>query len=296
MPKSRVVRLEPKERILKKAKRYIDDVELVFEEWDQAVPMLIKAMKHADRDLKQEIMCVLGSFAKEDVVWPLFEMMTNPSEGEEIRHDAAIQLSVIAPFLKESQPLMDRLVKEVESPDPERRLYGTSAMGWRGHFQVAVPLIERLYDADPRVQEAAVDALCNLRDDRILGLLLDRLEHGPVEQKRVILFNLWRFHAKKEEVTEVYLRYLNHDNAKLRFAALVCLKQVGQITGAVEVYRKCLRDSDRRIRGLALRRVAEEGTQKVVESLREEIRLFLGDPDMEIKDIALKILKRRQWL
>lgn len=63
-------------------------------------------------------------------------------------------------------------------------------MGWEGNTQAAIPLIELLYDSDIRVQQTAVNALSNLRDDRILSLMLERLEHGPLEQKRCILFNL----------------------------------------------------------------------------------------------------------
>jgi len=48
--------------------------------------------------------------------------------------------------------------------------------------------------------------------------------------------------------------------------------------------------------GLALKRLSKEGTQKVMESLKGEIRALLQDPDMEIKETALKILKRRRWL
>jgi len=293
---NRVINFEPKERVLEKAKKYIESVELLFEERDQAFPVLLRALKHADRDLKWEIMCVLGTFAKEEVAWPLYQMMVDPSENDEVRHDAAIQLSVIGPLLKDPKPLADRLLEEIEISDPERRLHATFALGWRGNFPAAISLIERLYDSDLRVQQAAVTALCNLRDDRILGLLLDRLDHGPIEQKRTILFNLWRFYSKKEEVTKVYLKYLDHEDAELRFDALVCLRPMAQIPGYLEVYRKCLKDSDHRIRELVLKRLGEESKQNDLESLNEDIRALLNDPNMSIKEAALKIIRRRKWV
>jgi HEAT repeat protein len=294
MKKNRVIEFEPRERILEKAKKYIASIELFFEEHDQAIPLLLRAMKHADRGLKREIMCILGSFAKEEVVWPLYDMMTDPSEEEEVRHDAAIQLSVIGPLLKDPQQLADRLLKEVESSDAERRLHATFAIGWEGNFQAAISLIERLYDSDHRVQETAVNALCNLRDDRILDLLLDRLDHGPLEQKRSILFNLWRFYSKREEVTEVYVKFLDHEDPELRFDALVCLGPITEVRGAIEVYRKCLNDKDDRIRELALKRLAEEGGGSVLDSLKEEIEALLNNPNMIIKKAALKILRRNR--
>jgi HEAT repeat protein len=291
MKKNQVINLEPKERILAKARNYVESVESFLEESDQAIPLLLKAMKYADRDFKREIMVVLGSFAKEQIVWPLYDLMTDPLEDEESRHDAAIQLSVVAPFLKDRQTLFDRLAQEITSVDAERRLHATFAMGWEGNSQAAISLIERLYDSDPRVQQTAVNALCNLRDDRILDLLLDRLNNGSLDQKKIILFNLWRFHSKQEEVTKVYLNCLHDENPEIRFDALVCMRPITDVRDHLEVYRECLGDKDGRVRALALNRLSEEAGESVPESLREDVKPFLDDPDMKIKSAALKILK-----
>jgi len=294
MKKNRVIELEPKARILDRARKYIESVESFLDDGDQAVSLLLRAMKHADRDLKREIILVLGSFAKEECVWPLYEMMTDSSENEDVRHDAAIQLSVIGPLLKDPQPLVDRLLKEIESSDAERRLHATFAIGWEENFQAATSLIGRLYDTDTRVQQTAVNALCNLRDDRILELLLDRLEHGPSEQKKTILFNLWRFDSKGERVKEVYLKYLEHEEPDIRFDALVCLGPMTETRDYLEVYRKCLKDKDDRIRELALKRLAEDGGENVLELLRAEIEGLLRDPNMKVKKAVIQILRKNR--
>src|SRR5207245_1944425 len=150
MKKSHVIELEPKARILERAKKYVESVESFLDDGDQGVALLLRAMKHADRDLKREIMFVLGTFAKEEFAWPLYDLMTDPLELPEVRNDAAIQLSVIGPFLKEPQPLIDRLLKEANSSDVERRLHATFALGWKGNCQAAIPLIERLYEGQRR--------------------------------------------------------------------------------------------------------------------------------------------------
>jgi HEAT repeat protein len=292
MKKSRVIKFDSKERILIKARSYVESVETFFNESEQAIPVLIKAMKLGDRDFKREIVLVLGSFAKEAVVWPLYDLMTDPAESEEIRHDAAIQLSVIGPLLKNSQPLVDRLLQEIGSVDAQRRLHAIFAIGWEGNFQAATSLVERLFDSDSEVQQTAVNALCNLRDDRILDLLLDRLSHGPFEQKRIILFNLWRFYSKREKVTQVYIKFLEHEDPELRFVALVCLKPLTDGGNYVELYRKRLTDQDSRIRALALRRLADEAAQTVLQSLRAEVDDLLNDPDMEVKRAAVTILQK----
>lgn len=293
MKKNDVIKFEPRERILAKARNYVKSIESFFEERDQAIPLLLKALRYADRDFKREILLVLGSFAKQQTVWPLYDMMTDPLEDEDVRHDAAMQLSIIAPFLKDDrQVLFDRLVEEITSSDAERRLHATFAMGWQGNSQAAIPLIERLYDSDPRIQQTAVNALCNLRDDRILDLLVDRLNNGSPEQKKVILFNLWRFHSKREEVTQIYLKCLRDDDPEVRFDALVCMGPITEVQDHVEVYRECLSDKDGRIRELALKRIAEEAGESVLESLRKDIKPLLDDSDMKIKSAALKVLKK----
>jgi HEAT repeat protein len=169
MKKNRVIEFDPKERILRKAKKMIESPEL-FREGGQAIPFLLKAIKHAGRDLKREIVYILAMFAdKEEIVWPLYDLMTDPLEEEEVRHDAAIQLSVIGRSLKNPQPLIERLLKEIESSDAEQRLHATFALGWEGNFHAATSLVGRLYDTDPRVQATAVNALSKSTGRQNLG-------------------------------------------------------------------------------------------------------------------------------
>ena len=291
MKNSNVIDFKPKERLLEKAGSYIESIELFLEEQDEAVPLLLKALEHADHELKHEIILLLGSFAKQEMAWPLYQMITDHDEDEELRRDASIQLSVISPFLKEPQPLIDRLLEDIKSPDPELRLHAAFALGWEGNLQAAIPLIELLYDSDIRVQQTAVNALSNLRDDLILSLMVERLEHGPLEQKRSILFNLWRFYSKRDEVVSVYLKYLNHEDADLRFDALVLLATMIEAGEHIATYRKCLTDKNARIRALALKEL-NEVSRKDVLGLKEEIEGMLSDPDMEVKKAAMKILKK----
>ncbi len=290
MSKAKVIAFEAREQLLQNAQIYLESVELFLEERDKAVPLLLKAMRHADRELKHEIMLLLGSFAKQEVSWPLYEIMVDPNESEDTHHDASIQLSVICSFLKDPQPLIDRLLKDVKNQDPLMRVNAAFALGWEGNAQAAIPLIELLYDPDERVQQTAVNALSNLRDDRILSLMLERLEHGALEQKRTILLNLWRFYSKRDEVVSVYLQYLEHENDDLRFDALVLLGLITDVRTNLEVYVRCLSDTDPRIRGLALKKLAKLGKDEL-SGLRSKIKKMLSDPEMDVKRVAMEILK-----
>ncbi len=291
MNKSRIIKFEAKDRLIKKAISYVESVELFLEELDKAVPLLLKALKYANKKLKREIIMLLGGFAKRDVAWPLYRMIIDSDEDEEIRHLASVQLSVTFTFLKDRQPLIDKLLEDLKSPDSELRMHAAFALGWEGNTQAAIPLIELLYDPDVEVQQAAVNALSNLCDDRILNLMLERLEHGQLEQKRCILFNLWRFYSKRDEVIKVYIRYLNHEDKELRFDALVLLGPITETRDYLPVYQKCLNDKEPRIRALALKRLNEVSGKELL-GLKEKIEDMLSDPDTKVKQAAIKVLKK----
>src|ERR1041384_3146839 len=111
MEKSRVLEFESKDRILERARKYIESVDLFLERADKAIPLLLKALKYADTEFKCRVVLFLVSFAKEEVRVPLCDMMTDASETAEARHYAATQLNVIGPLLKDPQPLLDLLSK-----------------------------------------------------------------------------------------------------------------------------------------------------------------------------------------
>ena len=151
MNQNNVIDFEPKERLLEKAASYVESIDLFLDERGEAVPLLLKALKHADEELKHEIIMVLGSFAKQEVAWPLYRIMIDPDESEDVRHSASIQLSVISPFLKEPQRLIDQLLEDLKSPDPELRLNAAFALGWRGNAEAAIPLHETSKDIMTRL-------------------------------------------------------------------------------------------------------------------------------------------------
>ncbi len=291
MKKTNVILFQSRARIQKKAQVYLEDPQRFLEEREQAVPLLLKALKHANRGLKSRIVLLLGGFAGEDIVWPLYRLLTDPGEDEEVRHDAAIQLSVTGSFLKNPQALVDRLVIALKNTDPMVRAGAAFALGWRGNAAAAIYLIELLYDPDVQVQQSAVNALSNLEDDRILGLLLDRLNNASLEQRRSILYNLWRFSDQRETVAEVYLRVLEHTEDELRVDALVLLGMIGGINHHLPAYRKFLEDSNARIRELAYKELAGLPPQQLV-AFRSDIEAGLSDPEAKVKRAALKAFKK----
>ena len=291
MKKAKVILFQSRARIQKKSQVYLEDPQRFLEEREQAVPLLLKALKHVDPNFKSRIILLLGGLAGKDIVWPLYNLLIDPGEDEEVRHDAAIQLSVTGSFLKNPQALVDRLVIALKNTDPIVRAGAAFALGWRGNAAAALPLIELLYDPDEQVQQSAVNALSNLEDDRILGLLLDRLNHASLEQRRSILYNLWRFSDQRETVAEVYLRVLEHTEDELRVDALDLLGMIGGMKHHLPAYRKFLEDSNARIRELAYKELAGLPPQELV-GFRSDIEAGLADPEARVKQAALKAFQK----
>jgi HEAT repeat protein len=291
MTQTNIIQFNPIERVLKKVDKFLESKELFFEDRETAISLLLNSLKYADNTVKQKIILLLGSSAKQEIAWPLYKMLSDPEENEEIRYIAAVQLRVIFPTLKDSQPLIDQLLQDLENEDPELRLYAACALGWNGNFQAAIPLIALLYDSDMDVMQAAVNALTDLGDDRIFAVLADRLKYGGLEQKRCILFNLWHLTSKQDEVIEVYLEYLNNPNAELRYDALVLLRAVKEPEACLDVYIQCLNDDESRIRLLALECIGEADKNRIVD-FKKKIAAMYADPDLDVQAAAKKIMNR----
>jgi len=286
-----VIHFAPETRLLEKARKYIDDLELFLEDRDRAIPILLRVLQFGDQQLKSQITLLLGGFAGHDITGPLYRMLKDPTEDGDLRHEAAVQLSVTFPLVKDPWPLVDCLLEDLKSKDADLRSHAALALGWKGNHRAAAALIKRLYDPEEPVQQAAVSALSNLRDEQAYHLLLQRLAHGRREQKRTILFNLWRFHTRREEVAAVYRQFLTGEDEQLRFDALVLLGRVTDTRDQIALYRSCLKDRDPRLRELALRRFAQLERVDLIE-LKPAIESMLSDPDMQVKHAAMQVLGR----
>ncbi len=292
MSSDKVIHFDSHRRLLDKAIDYLEDIEAFLSDIEHAVPLLLKVLKsEADDDLKQKIIMLLGGFARHQVAFPLFDLMCDASQSDEIRHTAAIQLSVTASLLEFPEALVERLLSQLNHPDPQHRANATFALGWEGNHRAAIALIGKLYDADPAVQQAAVNALSNLGDERILDLLIDRLQHGSLEQKRCIIYNLWRFHGQQERILQVYRRYIHHPDPELRFDALVLMSTMSETVQELDAYLDLLQDPDERVRRLALERLEELPRERLAE-VAERLRPLADDISGKVRRTARRLLRR----
>ena len=285
--KKPVIPFDLAQRVISQAKCYLENPGLLLKERHKAIPLLLKALRAGDVNLRKQIIFLLGSVAKDEIYWPLYDIMKDQGEPDELRDQAAIHLAVIGPFLDDPQGLIRRLVRDVSSTDKEIKIRAIMALGWEGNLSAVLPLIECIYEPDLEVQEVAVNALCNLKDSRIMGLLADRLKTCSFDQKRAILFNLWRFKDKEDEVAAIYKQELESGDPALKLDILILLGQLEARPENEEVYRGLLNDKRGKIRALALERLGELGVLS-----QEELLSLLDDNSMEVKRVALGLLQK----
>ncbi len=281
-----IIPFDSRQRILEQARTYVEDPGKVLSEREKAVPILLRALKAAELEFRRKIILLLGSFAKEQACIPLYDILKDPEEPDELRDQAAIHLSVLGPFLEENQGLVIKLLNDLKHPDTDIRVRAIMALGWEGNLAAALPLIECLYDQDEEIQEVAVNSLCNLKDSHVMALLKDRMQHGSLDQKRAILFNLWRFKDREKEVADIYRKELEDGDSSLRLDVLIVLGQIKAQEENIPIYRKFLEDQNPRVRALAIERLGELDAISTEEAL-----LFLDDTDMEVKRAALDIIQ-----
>ncbi len=284
-----VIPFHPRDHVLNRARDVMEDMDRFMEDPDEAVTVLLKALNPADAEMTGKIILLLGGVAPDRVAWPLYGVMTDSSTTEEIRLQAAVQLCVTAGRLADPASLRDRLLADLFDPEPERRQNAALALGWEGNTAAALALMDLLYDEDPDVQLTAVSALANLRDDRIVGLFRDRFKNGPLEQKKAILYNLWRFSGKKKEVVAFYRSVLNHRFAELREDALHLLGLVCTPGELAEICPVLFNDPEPAIRAEALR-MLKDFSPATGGRIIDRVRAMVNDPVEDVRRAAAAVL------
>ncbi len=281
-----VIPFDSNQRLLEQARQYVENPGRILKEREKAVSILLRALKAGDLALRKELIMLLGSVAKEEIYWPLYEIMKDETEPEEFRDQAAIHLAVIGPFLDDPQSLNRKLISDIASEDADLKARAIMAVGWEGNLAAVLPLMECMYEPDSEIQELAVSALCNLKDSRLMGLLADRIKSCSLDQKRAILFNLWRFKDKEDEVAAIYKAELESGDSVLRLDILMLLGQLDIRPENEELYRQLLKDESAEVRAMALERLAELDCLET-----EDVLPFLDDCSMKVKRMALMILR-----
>ncbi|MCJ8500902.1 HEAT repeat domain-containing protein [Desulfatitalea alkaliphila] len=289
----RVIALDVKARGVAAARRYLIDMERLLRDGERAIERLTQALDAADEELKLRIVLMLGATADPQAIAPLYALMHDDGQSDSLRHAAAVQLSLLGEQCRGEKNWVARLLADLAHEDPFMRATAAFALGWEGNRQAVAPLVSLLADPDMEVQQAAVSALTNIRNDDLFDVLIERLISGSKEQQRCILYHLSCFAARREEVVAICARYLDHPDADLRYDALVVLDAVNPTDKPLALYLQSLTDPDPRIREVALVYLAGEEKGRLAR-LTIEVRGLMADPVPSIRQAATRLLHHIQ--
>lgn len=283
----KVIKFNSKEQFIEKLKEYSENLELFFEEYEKAVPLLKKYFKFVDNDLKLKVLLLLGSFAKE-ASWDFcYEVAMDREEHEMIRDTSALNLGHILKYSNDNEALIETLLIDVNSDQKDKREYAIRALGFEGNYKAALPLVELLFDHDINIQQCAINALSNIKDPSVVKILINQLKNGSREKVMTILFNLWRFGDKKEEILPIYLDYIENTDAELKLYSLALLENISNIDEHLDILATLIKDKDKRIRKLTAEYIGKSNN----EGIKPLLSQFLDDEDIEVKRIAVNALK-----
>ncbi len=292
MPET-IIPFDAQGRLLAKARGYAQALDQLIQDGPLAVDPLVRALPLADNDLKLKIVLMLGTMADPRVIQPLYDLLRDAGQAENLCQAAAVQLSLVGGLLPpaERRKLAERLIADLASDNAALRAYAAFALGWEGNQAAVTPLVEALGDEDVDVQQAAVSALTNINDDRLFTALSGRLKRGAKEQQRAILYHLSCFTRRRNEIAAICAEFLSHPDADLRYDALVVLDTVSQREKPLEIYLGCLQDNDPRIREQALGLLAQTDRQRL-KALQPHLQSMLLDPSPTIRQSAVRLLHR----
>jgi len=285
----KIIRFDGQERLLTKVHAYLGALDDLISDGDHGVELLLNAFQIADEDLKVKIVIMLGTLARPRVVWALLEIMRDIYQSENVRQAAAIQISVMGAALEEKDALVAQLLRDLEADVPFVRANAAFALGWEGNLQAAPDLIDCLSDDDIEVQQAAVNALSNLRDESLFVMLAQRLQQGAKEQQRSILYNLSHFPSRYGEAAQICRAFVHHSDPDLRYDALVVLNILSDPARELGIYEHSLDDEDARIRELALMRLSVlERSQ--LKGIMSKVRRLVRDPQVRVRQAATRLV------
>jgi HEAT repeat protein len=266
-----VLDFRPDRIILNRAEQLVNNPDLLLKDRERGVPCLLRALKLGDIDLRRKIIILLGSFAAEEIIWPLYDILKDESEPCELREQAAIHINVLGPFLENQRLLAKRLLRLLSDEEHDTRVLAIIALGWEGNHAAKQPLTECLYDVSDEIQEVAILSLCNIKDSRILDILITRMHSASFEQRRAILYSIWRFTDRAEEILSIYRNELEHGDMRLKLDVMILLGELDNMDKQADIYWKYIGDENPRIRTIALERLGKLGHITTEEAIRARV-------------------------
>src|SRR3569833_1424715 len=267
---------------------------------DAAGP-LIFALQDIDAEVRAAAAKALSGFHDQRALQSLLHLLGDPEAP--VRSAAAETLGHLGDPLA-----VNRLVGLLRDPDADARSAAARSLdrlGWNpstdshraiqllamGHMQQLVklgadsvpPLLEQLRNGEPNKQFAAVKALAQIKDPRVLPAMVEALGKPSVAVRIAALGTLERF-ADPDTFPKIE-KLLRDSDANVRGAALEAALRCGGVR-AVPGLVGCLGDKAWEVRRAAANALGTLGERSAVESLCG----LINDPDRDVRETAIVAL------
>ena len=297
---SRVLRFEPVAEALRRVREMVDDPERLLAAGDDVLARIRRAFPHADDDLRQRMLLALTAVLDADKAasW-LLELMRDAELDGWLREQVAAHLARFASRADDVEGIVDQILAELGSADPDLRRLAARALGWPGNVLAMGALVDKLFDDDQEVRVAAVGSLAKLEEDGLFRLLADRMERAGRAERRAILFHLSEFPERRAEVAAIYRREIAaaKDDPEARLEAFASLRLVGEAGAQLDDIRAALDDPSPKLRRAALLRLQDYLSDECDGVWPEELGDLRaaaarlggdpdGDPDAEVRELA----------
>jgi HEAT repeat protein len=292
MKSAEVLPFNRSNHLLKKAQALLENKDLYFSDPQQGVTCLLDALPYCQPSMMLKILPLLGYAGKDRVLWPLYRLIINPEQNDQVRFSSAVQLATAASQSRDPSAVTALLIDCLDYPQSSVRSSCAIALGWDGNTIAVNHLLHHLTDNDRDVQAAIVTALSAIGGLQVYNQLTDRLRTGTIEEKRSIVLNLWRFMEKMPQVKDVYLNYIDQIEAELKVDLLTGVGMIPLSEKIISVYRSLLSEKDVDVQFQVLKNLSTRTPTDYFE-LTTGLKELAKNGENRIRQMAIRLLSKR---
>ncbi len=141
----------------------------------RAIPALLEKLESSNPLVRYYAVSALGSFNDDNIIEQLLDIMSDPEEASDVKHQAALSLSQIKN--QAAEPTLLKIFNS-QNQSAQNKLLAALTLGSLGNpigFRLALESAKR---DDVYLVGLALEALGRIQDERALPILIENLKYG----------------------------------------------------------------------------------------------------------------------
>jgi HEAT repeat protein len=245
-------------------------------EGERVVEPLIAKLDHADKDVQQAVVSVLGKIGDERAVAPLIAKLDD--SDKDIQQAVAEALGKIG-----DERAVAPLIAKLDDSDKDIQQAVAEALGKIGDERAVAPLLAKLDHADKDVQQAVVEALGQIGDERVVAPLLAKLDHADKDVQQAVVSVLGKI--GDERAVAPLLAKLDHADKDVQQAVVSVLGKIGDERAVAPLLAK-LDHADKDVQQAVVEALGQIGDERAVAPLLAK----LDHADKDVQQVVVEAL------